>query len=70
MKSLIVLRSRRKIYWHCQSGILEASVNVADVEILSDHDSNGSASKGRRRRECNEHTFGSVVMKGLGRVEQ
>ncbi len=48
-------------------------MNVADVEItmtLSDHDSNGSASKGRRRRECNEHTFGSVVMKGLGRLEQ
>ena len=69
MKSLVVLRWPRRMYWHYQAGFSECS-RREDHDDLWRSWQQGSASKGRRRRGCNEHAFDSEIMMRLGRVEQ
>ena len=61
------------MFRHCQDGILETLVSGANVKItmaLDNQDSKGSASKGGRRRGCDEHTIDSVVIISLSRMKQ
>ena len=55
------------MFRHCQDGILEA---LKITMTLDNHDSKGSASKGRRRRGWDEHTIDSVVIITLCRMKQ